>query len=192
MIETWKQTGLPLEAVLKGIDRTFEKWHSRKRKTQLVNSLAYCAQEVLTAARESSGEAPARPAAAPPFSSEELAAYLRGNAGRLREAALSAAPAQAALLRETADSLDRLAAAEHGDLEDLERRLTVMEERVTAAAIEGCSEQELLDHRRQLDSQLAPYRRKMTAEQLGLLEKQYLQRRVLESAALPRLSLFYL
>jgi hypothetical protein len=32
----------------------------------------------------------------------------------------------------------------------------------------------------------------MTADQLAMLERQYLDRRLLESARLPRLSLFYL
>jgi hypothetical protein len=32
----------------------------------------------------------------------------------------------------------------------------------------------------------------MSAPQLAMLEKQYLERQLLESAALPRLSLFYL
>ena len=40
--------------------------------------------------------------------------------------------------------------------------------------------------------QLRPYRGKMTADQLTMLEKQYLERHLLESAGLPRLSLFYL
>ena len=39
---------------------------------------------------------------------------------------------------------------------------------------------------------LKPYRGKMTAEQLKMLETQYLERRLLENAALPRLSLFYM
>jgi hypothetical protein len=38
----------------------------------------------------------------------------------------------------------------------------------------------------------SPYRGKMTADQLSMLEKQYLDRRLLEQANLPRLSLFYL
>ncbi len=46
--------------------------------------------------------------------------------------------------------------------------------------------------RRDLDRQLAPYRRKMTAEQLGRLERQYTQKRLFERFSLPRLSLFYL
>jgi hypothetical protein len=40
--------------------------------------------------------------------------------------------------------------------------------------------------------ELRPYRSKMTAAQLAMLEQQYLERRLLESSLLPRLSLFYL
>ncbi len=50
----------------------------------------------------------------------------------------------------------------------------------------------LLNMRRDLDRQLAPYRRKMTAEQLSQLERQYTQKRLFENFDLPRLSLFYL
>src|SRR5437016_5683380 len=51
LIESWKSAGIPLEAVLNGIDDAFEKWYSRKRKHRFVNSLAYCAQAVLEAAQ---------------------------------------------------------------------------------------------------------------------------------------------
>ncbi len=54
------------------------------------------------------------------------------------------------------------------------------------------SEEELLTARRSLDVELRPYRSKMTAAQLAMLEEQYLERRLLESSSLPRLSLFYL
>ena len=184
LIETWKDSGVPLAAVLKGIERTFEKWHARKKKTRMVNSLAFCAQEVLSAARES--DEPARePKRTPGFAPGEVAAYLRGNAAALRAL-------ESSVYQETAASLERLAEEEHPDLEALEQRLTVLEERMIAAAVEAASEEQLFEHRRQMDRQLAPYRRKMTAEQLAMLEKQYLQRRVLEAAGLPRLSLFYL
>ena len=53
-------------------------------------------------------------------------------------------------------------------------------------------EDELLAARRELDLQLRPYRGRMTADQLAMLERQYLDRRLFESAGLPRLSLFYL
>ncbi len=55
LIETWKNSGIPLEAVLRGIDASFEKYHARKKKTQRVNSLAFCAQAVLTEAQLAAG-----------------------------------------------------------------------------------------------------------------------------------------
>ncbi len=183
---------MPLEAALKGIDRAFEKWHRRKHRTQMVNSLAYCAQEVLTAARESQEPAPPPRGAGPGFAPGEIQEYLTRNAAQVRRAAETAGEAPARVYRETAESLERLAEEEHQHLEALEQRLTVLEERMIAAAIESSSEEQLLAHRQSMDRQLAPYRRKMTADQLARLEKQYLQRQALEAAGLPRLSLFYL
>jgi len=78
------------------------------------------------------------------------------------------------------------------ELEDLERRLTVIEEKLTAVLTASASDDFLVDVRRELDRQLAPYRRKMTAAQLSQLERQYMQKRLWERYNLPRLSLFYL
>jgi hypothetical protein len=50
----------------------------------------------------------------------------------------------------------------------------------------------MLKIRREVDGQLSAYRRKMKAEQLAMVEKQYMQKRLLEEFGLPRLSLFYL
>lgn len=198
MIETWKDSGIPIEAVHKGIDRAFEKWRARKQKTRMVNSLAYCAQEVLGAASEGSEAATdaARENPTPPFDLNELSGYFRRNAAQIRDAIPRTRPASIATYRQAAESLDQLAAAaETGqmtDLESVEQRLTVLEERLLAAVMQSASENELLATRQEMDLQLAPYRRKMTADQLALLEKQYLQRKQMESAGLPRLSLFYL
>ncbi len=185
LVESWKNAEVPLEAVLRGIDAAFEKWRSRKVKTQMVNSLAFCAQAVLTEAQVMAGAArPRREAPPPPFALEELRAYLASNAAAL--------PAEYA---EVAASLARLAgeAEQHyGDLEGLEQRLTVLEEKMLAAARTRQTEEEMLASRQELDRQLRPYRGKMTADQLSMLERQFLERRLLEKAGLPRLSLFYM
>ena len=78
------------------------------------------------------------------------------------------------------------------DLEDLERRLTVLEEKLAAALSADADEETLLTVRREIDRSLAPYRRKMSAEQLAQLERQYTQKRLFEHFGVPRLSLFYL
>ena len=68
----------------------------------------------------------------------------------------------------------------------------MLEERLTAAARQAATEEQMLEARQEMDRQLAPYRGKMTAEQLALFEKQYLDRKCLQTSGLPRLSLFYL
>jgi hypothetical protein len=186
LLESWKNAGVPLEAVLRGIDTAFEKWRSRKVKTQMVNSLAFCAQAVLVEAQilTEAAPAPERRETAPPFKLEELRAYLESNAASL--------PGD---YEEIAASLRRLAAEaeqHYGDLESLEQHLTVLEEKMMALARARQTEEEMLESRRELDRQLRPYRGKMTASQLSMLEKQYLERHMLERVRLPRLSLFYM
>src|SRR6266536_1991876 len=55
LIDVWRTGGVPLEAVLRGIDVAFEKWRAKKTRTQLVNSLTFCAQAVAHEARQMSG-----------------------------------------------------------------------------------------------------------------------------------------
>ena len=186
LLESWKNSGVPLEAVLRGIDEAFEKWRSRRVKTQMVNSLAFCAQAVLTEARIMTEAAPqrSRHETAAAFTLEELRAYLERNAAAL--------PAG---YEEIAASLGRLAGdvEQHfANLEALEQRLTVLEEKMVAGARTRQTEEEMLQSRQELDRQLRPYRGKMTADQLSMLEKQYLERHLLDKAGLPSLSLFYM
>ena len=193
LLETWKEIGVPLEAVLKGVDRAFENWHKRKRKFRQINSLAYCAQAVLEAAREMESGEPEHGSKNEQqgFEPAQLAAFFRESAEQVRASRASEEVREA-----TAASLLKLAAAaDDGTLEPLEaveQRLTVLEERMQASLQNSLSEDEMLEVRQEMDAQLAPYRSKMRAEQIALLQQQYLQRALLEKAKLPRLSLFYL
>jgi hypothetical protein len=208
IVETWQKAGIPLEAVLKGIDRAFESWGRSRRAAggRQLKSLAYCVDAVLDAASEAqeatAGTGPevkSTKAAAEPFSRDELRKYFAGNSDRLRRAAEKQRTAHASLasrLEETAKRLGEISPLLDSpgplDLEDLERRLTVLEEKLAAALSADADEQELLAVRREMDRSLAPYRRKMSAEQLTQLERQYTQKRMFEFFGVPRLSLFYL
>jgi hypothetical protein len=205
IMETWQKAGVPLEAALKGIDRAFESYQRSRRATgQPLKSLAYCTDAVLEAAEGSQGAvaggqpANGTPPAKEPFSREELREYLERNITMLQKAAERSATAQAAesaLFGEVAASLSMtlnlLDAPDRVDLEDLERRLTILDEKVHAGLLSQASEDLLLKIRREVDSQLTAYRRKMKAEQLAVVERQYLQKRLLEEYRIPRLSLFY-
>ena len=209
IVETWQKSGIPLPAVLKGIDRAFEAWGRSKRAAggRQMKSLAYCVDAVLDAAAEAqeaaAGAGPEvggeRGAAVETFSREELKRYFARNAARLRASAAKrrdAKPALAARLEETAARVDETTALVDSptalDLEDLERRLTVLEEKLSAALAADADEESLLAVRREMDRSLAPYRRKMSAAQLAQLERQYMQKRLFELLDVPRLSLFYL
>ena len=208
LIETWKDAGIPLEAALRGIDAAFDRYDQRPSKSKKVNSLAYCAQEVLAAAEDmkeaaigaarepGSGEDIADRARG--FDSGEIATFLLKNAGLLEKAKLPAGGniSPEKLAHEAAGTLrdlaDELTARKTMRLEEVERRLTVLEEKLFAALLAGTPDEELVSVRAQADRELAPYRSKMAGAQIEQLLKQYVHKRLLEKYGLPRLSLFYM
>jgi hypothetical protein len=205
LIETWKDAGIPLEAVLRGTDAAFEKFERRPSKSQKVNSLAYCAQAVLLAAEEmkeaSVGGTIADSSSKRPsgFQKSEISAFLRRNVELLDAAQLPEAKGISArhLAGETAKTLREIAADLEGAetlprLEDLERRLTVAEEKLFAVLLAATPDVQIVAVRAEADRELAPYRRKMPSVQIEQLQKQYVHKRLLEKYGLPRLSLFYM
>lgn len=196
LIETWKDAGVPLAAVLRGIDAAFERWERRRSQSKRVNSLAYCAQEVLAAAEEMKEAAVGahKPAAADAgLQSSDISRYLMRNADAVERAGVP--EAAAAVAGETASTLRALAteiAASKPDLEALERHLTVLEEKLNSILLASTPDEQLLAVRGDADRELAPYRRKMSGAQIDQLYKQYIHKRLLEKFGLPRLSLFYM
>src|SRR5271169_2333432 len=206
IMETWQKAGVPLEAALKGIDKACESYQrSRRGAGKPLKNLAYCTDAVLEAAEEqleaAAGSAlkTARAPASEAFSREELKTYFAKNVACLKSAAEKKRPLlpeMAGRLIEIAESLNActvlLDPPGTVDLEDLERRLTILDEKIQALLTNHAPEEVLLKIRREVDGQLAMYRRKLKAEQLAMVEKQYVQKRLLEEFGLPRLSLFYL
>ena len=200
LIETWKSAGIPLEAVLRGIDDAFDKYDQKPSKTKKVNSLAYCSQAVLAAAEDAAAGITAEKAGGGPgFDPVQIAAFLRENAARLEKANLlergglpigTVVRETAAVLRDMADAIE--GSEKLPRLEDLERRLTVLEEKLFAVLMAATPDDDLVEVRAQADRDIAPYRRNMTAAQVEQLHKQYVRKRLLERSALPRLSLFYM
>ena len=202
LIELWKDSGIPLAAVLQGIDAAFDKYEQRRSRSQKVNSLAYCAQAVMAAAEEMKEAAVgASPKAERPsgFQAPEISAFLRRNADELETARLPVAKGISAgpVALETANTLRGMAAeieaaSKLPRLEDLERRLTVAEEKLFAVLLAVTPDDEIVRVRADADRELAPYRRKMPSSQVEQLQKQYVHKCLLEKYGLPRLSLFYM
>lgn len=205
LIEVWKDAGIPLEAVLRGIDVTFDHYDAKPSKSKKVNSLAFCTQEVLAAAEDMKeaavgGSGPeSKGHTEKGFQASEVASFLRKNAESLDMAALPVkkefSPKQ--LAAETAEMLRKLAQDLEGSaslprLEDLERRLTVAEEKLFAVLLAVIPDEQIVRERAEADRELAPYRSKMSGPQIEQLQKQFVHKRLLEKYGLPRLSLFYM
>jgi hypothetical protein len=205
IMEAWQKAGVPLEAVLKGIDAAFESYQrSRRGANKPLKSLAYCSDAVLEAAEEQleaaagSGPISKQAVARDPFSREELKLYFAKNIEALSHTAengVQQRPGLAERLKEMAKSLETTSVLLDTpgtlDFEDLERRLTILDEKLQAVLTTHATEDMMLSIRREVDGQLAMYRRKMKAEQLAMVEKQYVHKRLLEEFGLPRLSLYY-
>ncbi len=204
LIETWKNAGIPLEAALRGIDAAFDKYDQRPTKSKKVNSLAYCSQAVLAAAEDMQEAAvgaapPEKMRSQPGFDPAHIVDFLRENVAKLEKAELPERPgiSVGTVAREAATSLREMAdAIEHDKtlprLEDLERRLTVLEEKLFAILMAATPDDDLVEVGAHADRDLAPYRRNMTADQILQLHKQYVRKRLLERSGVPRLSLFYM
>lgn len=203
LVESWKEAGLPLEAVLAGIERAFEKFRARPRRFQKVNSLAYCTQEVMRAAEQmQAGRSPREDGArkvAAPFAGDEVQRYFTRNAEALENAARRASDEGQSVLAEdlsqVAGTLREMTSPAIGaavDLEPLERRLTAIEEKLAASLTRASSVELLTRFREEVERGLAPYRQKMSGAQVESLERQFLKKRLFEHYRLPRLSLFYL
>ena len=201
LIETWREAGIPLEAVLRGIDAAFDKYEARQKRARMrrINGLAWCAQAVMEAAEEmKEAAAGAGGAAAAPresgFEPERVAAHLETAAAAMETAAV-APDSCAATAKRLRDLAGEVRAAKDGraiDLEALERSLTVLEEKLFLALNAAAPEDLLVRLKEHAARELAPYRSRMGVVQLRQVERQFVQKQLLVHYALPRLSLFYM
>jgi hypothetical protein len=203
LIETWREAGIPLAIVLRGIDDAFDKYEARKgrapgKRVRLVNGLAWTAQAVLEAAEQQkeasigtgNADATVRAGAEAGFEAVRIAAHLEASACAL-ETAVIASEAMTAM----AERLRTLAAPaelEAVNLEVLERTLTALEEKLFAVLTTCVPEDVLVGLKTEAARELSAYRSRMGVVQLRQIEQQFVHKRLLEHYGLPRLSLFYM
>ncbi len=202
LIATWQEAGFPLEAVLAGIDATFEKYAARQAKGRMrrINGLAYCAQEVLRAVEdmhEAATGALRKPPTTPEdsgFESSRIAVFVRANAEAVRQCE---APEKAKdTYAESSQRLEAIAASLESQAalatESLEQQLQVLEDQLFAALQAFTPAEDLLALREQSSRELAPYRSRLQTVQIRQIEQQFLRRSLFEQNHIPRLSLFYM
>jgi hypothetical protein len=173
LMETWLEQGIPLDNVLKGIDRAFAN-PNRKRE---IGSLAYCVRSVEKVCEEQKDMTVETPKL-PDFDPSEVNAYVQK-------------------LAEIVDQFDTgiaesIRAIDTTELRTAEQTLSALEEKLIARLKVSADDKTMIALKRDVDSELNPYRSTMTTAQLAMLEQQMWRRKLLENFEVPRLSLFYL
>jgi hypothetical protein len=159
--------------VLQGIERAFSRTKTRRK----INSLAYCVkavEEVCAEEKELTAEAPELP----DFREEEVTGYVEKLAGEVAKLDEGIAAS--------------IRAVDVKDLRMAEQALSALEEKLIAKLKFTAEDRTMIEVKREVDSELNPFRSTMTAPQLAMLEQQMWRRKLLERFNAPRLSLFYL
>jgi len=200
LIETWRDAGIPLEVVLRGIDDAFDKYAERQQKTpnrrlRQVNGLAWCAQPVMEAAEQQKeaaiGAAPATESKSDDsFEGQRIANHLHFAIHALESAKV--APEALAAIAHTLRTLAESAQTQTPNVEELERHLSTLEEKLFATLTTHVPEEILLQFKTEAARDLAAYRSRISAVQLRQIEQQFVHKRLLEHYQLPRFSLFYM
>jgi hypothetical protein len=217
LMETWKDRGVPLYVVLRGIEQSFDSYEAKPRRRS-VKSLFYCQEEVeaqyaewlesqLGAASANAGETPPTDAPAAtgngalPFPREVIAGHLAEARARLERASEEqAARSGAAELGETlaratarlSDLEKDFAAAARPDAEQLEGALNDLENLLDRAVRASLPPAQLEARRAEAAAQLEPYRKRMERAAYEQTLDSLLAKLLRETCGLPRLSLFYL
>jgi hypothetical protein len=205
LMETWKQQGIPLHIVLRGVEKSFDSFESRPRK-RTVKSLLYCQEEVEAQYAE---WIEARVGSAPgseeqetdktPFSFAAISEHLSRNRASLTQLAnlrkqqgeddLSEALARAAALLAEIES--DFTTGGTLDTRRLEDSLTGLERMLNDAMLSVVSTSALAELKSVIKDQLKPYRSQMEAVVYQQTFDNLLLKRLREQFAVPRLSLFY-
>ncbi len=205
LIESLREAGVPLEVVLRGVDRAFDKRSKRRRVVGKVNSLAYCTQAIL-AEHERRKESragrndPAAQAAQGDLEVSQLLELLESARRQLealpgRSKALEL-PALKTVVETVVDSLNgiilEIGTSRSLDYEALELKLNTLEERILAGIFSGMSQESLLKAKQETRQEIHRHQRGLKAEHIAMLEGKLMRKKLLQEFGVPRLSLFYL
>jgi len=213
VIQTWKDAGVPLHIVLRGINRSFDTYDKRPSKIKKINSLLYCLQEVeacneefresQVGAHQPEPQPQVEESASEPqdqFSKPIILEYLAQKLANLKTAKAKATAADNSMLTEAIErSISRLVEI----LDDIENRTRLNVEGVERdlTSIEGLLLQELLrsvpeERKTALQAegklQLKAYKQTMSKEGYKTTLSNYVDKRIRELHGIPRLSLCYL
>jgi len=204
-METWKQQGIPLHIVLRGVEKSFDSYEAKPRK-RTVKTLLYCQEEVEAQFAEwieshvgsgSDSSASETESDKTPFSFAAITEHLERSRNALSELARSRTQEDdlsEALTRVVALLVDiekDFASSTTLDTRKLEDSLTGLERMLNDSMFSVVSSTALEELKNGIKEQLKPYRSQMEAAVYKQTFDNLLLKRLREQFGMPRLSLFY-
>jgi hypothetical protein len=205
LMETWKQQGIPLHIVLRGVEKSFDSYEARPRK-RTVKSLLYCQEEIeaqyaewLEARVGSSAnyDGAEKETDETHFSSAAVSEHLK----RCRIALLELVAKQKSVddfSEAVVRAIALLGAIEADfasgatpDTRKLEDSLTGLERMLNDSMLAVVNAKELTELKSAVKDQLKPYRNQMETAVYNQTFNNLLLKRLREQFGVPRLSLFY-
>jgi hypothetical protein len=203
LMETWKQQGIPLHIVLRGVEKSFDSYEARPRKRS-VKSLLYCQEEVEAQYAEwveahvgSSNASAETESDKTPFSFAAISEHLQRSRNALSELAASRkqeddlSEALTRAIGLLADIEKDFASGATLDTRKLEDSLTGLERMLNDSMLSVAGSSTLEDFKKGVKDQLKPYRSQMDAAAYKQTFDNLLLKRLREQFAVPRLSLFF-
>lgn len=211
-METWKEQGIPLHIVLRGVEKSFDSFEAKPRKRS-VKSLLYCQEEVEAQYAEwLESRVGAQPssstekheddtdAAKTPFTSNAVREHLQHSRKNLANLAAIRSASGADELSEALHRASVLLEAVENDFETdasldtrkLEDSLTGLERMLNQALLSVVPSADLERVKTEVKGQLKPYRSNMEPAVYNQTLDNLLLKRLREQFGIPRLSLFYL
>jgi hypothetical protein len=202
LMETWKQQGIPLHIVLRGVERSFDSYESRPRKRS-VKTLLYCQEDVEAQYAEwldsrvgVSDQTDGVDSDETRFSVPAIREHLQRRHSDLTRLSVSrkeddlseALTRAAALLHEIQEDATQSAPLDTRHLED---SLAGLERMLDDAMLKVISSSELDALKSGVKDQLKPYRTQMESVVYNQTFENLLMKRLREQFTVPRLSLFY-
>ncbi|HET6980329.1 MAG TPA: hypothetical protein VFI24_28600 [Pyrinomonadaceae bacterium] len=205
LMETWKQQGIPLHIVLRGVEKSFDSYEAKPRK-RTVKTLLYCQEEVEAqfaewieshvGSADGDAEAENEPGKTR-FSFEAVTAHLSRGRKALLELAKSRSQeddlseALSRVLVLLGDIEKDFASSTTLDTRKLEDSLTGLERMLNDSMFAVASSTVLEELGNGIKEQLKPYRSQMDASVYKQTFENLLLKRLREHFGVPRLSLFY-
>jgi len=202
-METWKQQGIPLHIVLRGVEKSFDSFEARPRKRS-VKSLLYCQEEVEAQYAEwvearvvSASDTTEPDSDKTPFSFAAISEHLKRSRSALAELIHSRNKVDdlsESLTRATAllvDIENDFTSGATLDTRRLEDSLTGLERMLNDGMLSVVDKDGFDELKKEVKDQLKPYRAQMEAAVYKQTFDNLLLKRLREHFAIPRLSLFY-